>query len=73
MLNQLVKLLIIFQVSVFGEKEQLFTDEGAKKVKWTPITGPPPGHVTWYKVRWRKLIIQFHFKYFHVNVRVRCA
>ncbi|KAK4345455.1 hypothetical protein RND71_035631 [Anisodus tanguticus] len=37
------------EVGVFGEKQELFTEEGAKKVKWTPITGPPKGVVTWYK------------------------
>ncbi|KAJ8572203.1 hypothetical protein K7X08_008714 [Anisodus acutangulus] len=37
------------EVGVFGEKEQLFTEEGTNKVKWTSVTGPPPGHVTWYK------------------------
>ncbi|KAG5624776.1 hypothetical protein H5410_009994, partial [Solanum commersonii] len=26
-------------VGVCGEKEQVFTEEGAKKVKWTPVTG----------------------------------
>ncbi|KAK4377367.1 hypothetical protein RND71_003663 [Anisodus tanguticus] len=37
------------EVGVFGEKQELFTEEGANKVKWTPITGPPKGAVTWYK------------------------
>ncbi|XP_009605185.1 beta-galactosidase 13 [Nicotiana tabacum] len=37
------------EVGVFGEKEQLFTEEGAKKVKWTPVNGPTKGAVTWYK------------------------
>ncbi|XP_060176196.1 beta-galactosidase 13-like [Lycium barbarum] len=37
------------EVGVFGEKQELFTEEGAKKVKWTPLTGPPQGAVTWYK------------------------
>uniref|UniRef100_M1A6P4 Beta-galactosidase n=1 Tax=Solanum tuberosum TaxID=4113 RepID=M1A6P4_SOLTU len=37
------------EVGVSGEKEQVFTEEGAKKVKWTPVTGTPPGPVTWYK------------------------
>ncbi|CAN4107357.1 unnamed protein product [Withania somnifera] len=37
------------EVGVFGEREQLFTEEGAEKVEWTSVTGPPPGPITWYK------------------------
>lgn len=37
------------EVGVFGEREQIFTEEGAMKVQWTPVTGPPKGAVTWYK------------------------
>ncbi|MCD9642803.1 beta-galactosidase [Datura stramonium] len=37
------------KVGIFGEKEEIFTEEGAKKVKWTPVSGPPPGPITWYK------------------------
>ncbi|XP_019071397.1 beta-galactosidase 13-like isoform X2 [Solanum lycopersicum] len=37
------------EVGVFGEKEKLFTEEGAKKVKWTPVSGPTNGATTWYK------------------------
>ncbi|KAM3344125.1 beta-galactosidase 13 isoform X1 [Capsicum galapagoense] len=37
------------KVGVFGEKEAIFTEEGSKKVQWTPVTGPTKGAVTWYK------------------------
>ncbi|XP_009631007.1 beta-galactosidase 13-like [Nicotiana tomentosiformis] len=37
------------KVGIYGEKKQIFTEEGAKKVKWTPVSGPPPGPITWYK------------------------
>lgn len=61
MLNQLVKSLL-FQVGVYGEKEQLFTEEGAKKVKWNSLAGPPPGPVTWLKVSLNRF---FSFRKFH--------
>ncbi|GAA0143573.1 galactosidase [Lithospermum erythrorhizon] len=38
------------ETGVYGEREQIFTEEGAKKVQWKPLSemqGPKP--ITWYK------------------------
>lgn len=37
------------QVGVEGESLQLYTEEGSKKVKWNPASGPGTP-ITWYKV-----------------------
>ncbi|KAL3843366.1 hypothetical protein ACJIZ3_000769 [Penstemon smallii] len=36
------------QVGISGEKMELFTEEGSKKVNWVPVS-ETPGPVTWYK------------------------
>ncbi|KAK1422984.1 hypothetical protein QVD17_18277 [Tagetes erecta] len=38
------------KVGVEGESLRLFTEEGSKKVKWTPASGPGTP-ITWYKTR----------------------
>ncbi|XP_028765659.1 beta-galactosidase 13-like [Neltuma alba] len=38
------------QVSIQGEKQNIFTEEGAKKFQWKKATGEGPP-VTWYKAR----------------------
>ncbi|MED6197684.1 beta-galactosidase [Stylosanthes scabra] len=37
------------QVGIQGEKLEIYTDLGSKKVKWTDVQGPAQG-LRWYKV-----------------------
>lgn len=37
------------QVGLSGEKMELYTEQGSKKVKWAPLDDNL-GHLTWYKV-----------------------
>lgn len=49
----------IFQTGLTGEKNQVFTEDGSKKVEWSDINGEAKA-LTWYKVKSPYILNNWH-------------